>query len=197
MGESINRALTPTVGQNGLQRWLASPELTNPLRTQSTSLQPCQELLPFQQKFRLHQDSQQLGGVETVTRFDVTVPENECWEVDWLFVEHDASSTIVWQARMLRNPFFNRQAVVAQRRITIGVMQSLIGGDVPRAAVVGDPDMNPREPLKLLPGANLEIQNVDAMAQPDVGRIAVIYREVPLPLEVQAPPVGLWQATTL
>jgi len=197
MGELIRRGLVPTVGQNPLSNWLESPQVLNPVSSQNTSLQISQNMRDFQQKVRYHQDSQTLVGVETVVRFDVTVPKNERWWIEWLGVEHSAGGTVVWQVRVLRNPFFNRQLVIAQRRITQGIMQALIGNIPPLPGTGGDSDVSIVEPYIAMPGENIEIQNVNALAAPIVGRIQVRYRHIPLPLELEAAAVGLWQATTL
>jgi len=197
MGEIIKRALTPGVGQNPLSKWLDSPELLNPVKNQSTQLGITQELGPFQKKYRVLEDAQTLAGVEVVTRFDVTVPENECWEIDQIWFFQDSGATIVVQARTILLPELQFQNVRAQRRCPTGVFHPLIGVMIPLPAVSGDSDAIPFNPIKLLPGENLEIQNTTNMAAGDVGRIQVLYRHVPLPLEVEIAPAGLWQSTTL
>ncbi len=197
MGELIRRGLTPGVGQNPLSKWLASPELLSPVKTQSTELLVTQTLRDFQAKVRYHQDAQTLVGVETTVSFDVTVPIDERWWIEWLFVEHDSVAARAWRVRVLRNPFFNRQAIIAQRTLTPGAMRPLIGGRPIQPTVAASEEVYPSHDYIAMPGENIEIRNITAMAAGEVGRIQVRYRNIPEPLELENARVGLWQATTL
>jgi len=196
MGELIKRGLTPGVGQNPLSKWLDSPELLNPVKDQSTQLIICQELWAFQKKYRVLEDSQALVGAEVVVRFDVTVPLDECWEIDQIWFFQDSGGTIVAQARTILLPELTFQNLRAQRQCPTGIFHPLIGVTL-NPGTTSNSDAVPLNPIKLLPGENLEIQNITNMAAGDTGRIQVLYRHVPLPLEVEIAPAGLWQATTL
>ncbi len=196
MVESIKRNLSGTVGQNSLQKWLASPELASPVVRQSTELQIVQELERFQRKYRTHQDSQTLAGVETFVVFSVTVPADQSWKIDWLWVEHDSAATRTWQLRYFHTPFLARAGIVSRTLVAPNFMTPLIGATKPLPSAGDAANYDPIEPLTLLPGDQIQIENTSAMAVGEVGRLQVLYRHIPLPLEQEPEVAGLWQATT-
>ncbi len=198
MGESIKRNLTPTVGQNSLQKWLASPELASPVVRQSTELRVTQDLFLFQQTFRYWEDAQQLGGVETETVFSVVVPNDECWLMDWFWVEHDsAAGSRIWEIRQLHTNILSRQAIIARRPINPGQPAPLIGAQALTPAADTDSSVYPTEPVILLPLDAIEIHNVEGMIAGEVGRISTRYKKIPVPLEVSDQGAAtIWQSTT-
>lgn len=196
MGERIKRGLSPTVGQNSLQKWLASPELANPVVRQSTELQIVQELEPFQRKYRYHEDSQQLTGGETEVVFGVTVPETEIWIIDWLWVRHTVD-IIIWELLMNAVPLLSTDALISRMSVVPNLFTPLIGAVQQIPAGAGSDDRLTRvEPLVLLPEETLTIHNVSAMAAPEVGFLQVRYRLAPFPLERSDEGTEIWTATT-
>jgi len=195
MGESIKRGLSPTVGQNSLQKWLASPELASPIRRQSTELQIVQEIEPFQRKWRYHQDSQQLAGVETSAVFSVTIPVDEVWLIDWLWFEQDSGATVIAEVLHTGGVLAARQALITRAQVVTGLMTPLIGSSKP--AAVASADRYQRvEPLELLPLDTLQIQNLGGLVAGDSAFLQVRYRIRPFPLERSNEGTQIWTATT-
>jgi len=193
MGESIKRDLTPTIGQDQLQNWLASPRRSNPLANQSTELKIVQELFRFQRKYRLHQDSVTIGAGESGVVFSAEVPQNESWEIDRIWIEHNDAAARDFQAAVAHNPFFSDGVQIAREIIAPTVQgEPLFGGGIITAAATAPRAYDGDRPYSLLPGGLITISNIDALAVGNIVILSVLYRLVPLPLEVRPPVVGLW-----
>jgi len=191
MPSFIKRALTATVGQNGLQKWLASPELVNPLVDQSTSLQPCQELLPFQNSYRYIQQTIVLAGAQTIGIFTAEVPLDEAWEIDIIGVQHDSAGTISFSVDQSHRPLLAIPIILTRQDVLADRMQPLIGSPpFTVAASVGR--YQKLEPIKALPGDTIVIGNITSMDVFSTIILVVRYKLIPIPLAIEVPEAGLF-----
>jgi len=187
MGEVIKRALTPTVGQNSLSKWLESPELSNPIRNQSTELQIVQEIQPFQVKRRFQSLTSSLSGGDTIAFFQGRVPVDENWFIEMLTIGHNAAAgrrvfnmTVETPGLMLDPLVVARVAILAGATASAQAMP-LIGGALYQIAV--DDLFNQPNGLKVSPGSQITVQNLSGLAAGDNVNFKMRYVQRPLPLE--------------
>jgi len=187
MVSNIKRALTPTVGQNSIQKWLDSPELANPIENQSTELQLVQEITQFQVKRRFQSLTVGLAGADTTAFFNAVVPETEMWFIELLSIAHDsAASPRVFEMRISKAGILPLPITVARVAVPAGAVldqQSvlLVGGALnPLAA---DDKFNQPDGIEVGPGSIITVDNISGMIAGEFVNFRIRYRLRPLPLE--------------
>lgn len=187
MGELIKRALTPTVGQNSLGKWLESPELSNPIVRQSTELQIVQEVLPFQTKRRYQTLIATIAGGDTGMSFQGTVPEDELWEIELLTIGHDSAvNRREWQMAVGHPSLMPTAQTVARVGILGGLTADdrampLVGGAL--FQVENDLLFNQPNGFVIGPDWRLSVQNSEPMLPGETAIFRMRYTLKPLPLD--------------
>jgi len=194
MGESIRRGQTRGAGQEPLQNWYETPERARPITIQSTEVQLSQDLIHFQQKIRYHQDFQVLQGGNTFMRYTVIVPEDQAWEIDWLFIEHNhGAGTREWRVElhMTQGPVTTR-GIIRSASVPSFFIMPLIGG-IQSEITASNALFRPLFPLRVYAGESLQIVNTQGMISPERSDLQVRYRHIPIPNQIFPEPAGLWQ----
>lgn len=168
------RLISDQSGGTGLRKFIA-PLRRQPLATDIVdAIQPCQEMLVFQDEV-LTIGTTVAGQMGKVVTFRITVPTNEAWQLDDL-------SMFILNGDRLVNVSLNRNGVefLLVRTIVPGVLKGLIYRRNELGALERQQDYLPPEKLRMYAGDLLTIDTAALLVNGNV-QLNLMYRRIPLP----------------